>query len=289
MKEPNHHIIKSAVRWIAVFLLVVVAFATAKEQKPNPAEHEQKVRDIVQFLQYVLNTIGSKETSARDKDVHIRDRNTKIFRDSKVQIEDDLDENRSVITNKDVQAYLKDVDFFFEDAAFEFNIRNIKGEVNANGELIYKVTTARNLRATTIGGKQINKTIPRYIEVNYYPDQQDLKIVSIYTNVFDESKALQGWWSQLSYEWQSIFKRRLGITADSVTLDDIQNITSIDALDLSDNRYLRDIEPLAELSNLNTLDLSGTGIPDLTPIRNLTGLVELDISQTAVTVLTPLK
>ncbi|HEY8510899.1 MAG TPA: leucine-rich repeat domain-containing protein [Cyclobacteriaceae bacterium] len=289
MKEPNHHIIKSAGRWIAVFLLVVVAFATAKAQKPNPAEHEQKVRDIVQFLQYVLNTIGSKETSARDKDVLIRESYTKIFRDSKVQIEDDLDENRSVITNKDVQAYLKDVDFFFEDAAFEFNIRNIKGEVNANGELFYKVTTARNLRATTIGGKQINKTIPRYIEVNYYPDQQDLKIVSIYTNVFDESKALQSWWSQLSYEWQSIFKRRLGITADSVTLDDIQNITSIDALDLSDNRYLRDIEPLAELSNLKTLDLSGTGITDLTPIRNLTGLVELDISQTAVTDLTPLK
>lgn len=281
--------INSAGRWIAGFLLVIAAFTTASAQKPNPAEHEQKVRDIVAFLQYVLNTIGSKETSARDKDVLIKESYTKIFRDAEVQVEDDLDENRSVITNKDVQAYLKDVDFFFDDASFEFTIRNIKGEVNANGQLFYKVTTARNLRATTVGGKQINKTIPRYIEINYNPEDQDLKIVSIYTNEFDESKALQTWWDRLSYEWQSIFKRRLSITADSVTLDDIKNMTSIDALDLSDNRYLRDVEPLAELSALKTLDLSGTGITDLTPIRNLTGLVELDISRTAISDLTPLK
>ncbi len=286
-EKENH--MKPVGRWITVLLLVVASFQSAMAQRPDPAEHEQKVRDIVAFLQYVLNTIGSKETSARDKDVLIRESYTKIFRDDKVQVEDDLDEARSVITNKDVQAYLKDVDFFFEDATFDFNIRNIKGEVNANGELFYKVTTARNLRGTTVGGKQVNKTIPRYIEINYNPDDQDLKIVSIYTNVFDESKALQGWWSQLSYEWQSIFKRRLGITADSITIDDIKNMTSIDALDLSDNRYIRTIEPLAELSALKTLDLSGTDITDLTPIRNLTGLVELDISGTTVTDLTPLK
>lgn len=280
---------RSAGRWIAMLVMVFVAATDTWAQRPDPAEHEQKVRDIVAFLQYVLNTIGSKETSARDKDVLIRESYTKIFRDSKVQVEDDLDEDRSVITNKDVQAYLKDVDFFFEDAAFDFNIRNIQGEVNANGELFYKVTTARNLRGTTVGGKQVNKTVPRYIEINYNPDDQDLKIVSIYTNVFDESKALLTWWSQLSYEWQSVFKRRLGITADSITVDDIQNMISIDALDLSDNPFLRTIEPLAELSNLKTLDLSGTGITDLTAIRNLTGLVELDISQTTITDLTPLK
>lgn len=151
---------RSAGRWIAMLVMVFVAATDTWAQRPDPAEHEQKVRDIVAFLQYVLNTIGSKETSARDKDVLIRESYTKIFRDSKVQVEDDLDEDRSVITNKDVQAYLKDVDFFFEDAAFDFNIRNIQGEVNANGELFYKVTTARNLRGTTVGGKQVNKTVP---------------------------------------------------------------------------------------------------------------------------------
>lgn len=277
--------------FVAVVLLIALVnpFGMAQETRPDPAKHEQKVRDMVAFLEYVLNTLGSRETSARDKDVLIRESYTKIFRDSKVQIEDDLDDERKVITNKDVQAYLKDVDFFFEDAAFEFNIKGIKGEVNANGELFYKVSIARNLKAITVGGTQVNKTIPRYIEINYNTDDQDLKIVSIYTNVFDESRALKTWWSGLSYEWQSIFKKRLGIAYDSLTLDDIKNITSIDALDVSNNKFLRTIEPLGELSNLKTLNLSGSGITDLTPIRNLTGLVELDVSDTQVPDLTPLK
>lgn len=274
---------------IVLFILMAVPFGMAQQAKPDPAAHEQKVRDMVAFLQYVLNTLGSSETSARDKDVLIRESYTKIFRDDKVQVEDDLDPDRKVITNKDVQAYLKDVDFFFDDVAFEFNIKNIKGEVNANGELFYKVSIARNLKGTTVGGVQINKTIPRYIEINFNPDDQDLKIVSIYTNVFDESRALTTWWSQLSYEWQALFKRRLGITTDSVTLDDIKNITSIDALDVSNNRYLLTVEPLAELSNLKSLNLSGSAVTDLTPIRNLTGLVELDISNTQVVDLMPLK
>ena len=274
---------------VVLLIFLVNPWVMAQQTKPDPAKHEQKVRDMVAFLEYVLNTLGSRETSARDKDVLIRESYTKIFRDSKVQIEDDLDDERKVITNKDVQAYLKDVDFFFEDAAFEFNIKNIKGEVNANGELFYKVSIARNLKAITVGGTQVNKTIPRYIEINYNSDDQDLKIVSIYTNVFDESRALKTWWGGLSYEWQSIFRKRLGITSDSLSLDDIKNITSIDALDVSNNKYLRSIDPLGELSNLKTLNLSGSGITDLTPIRNLTELVELDVSGTQVSDLTPLK
>ena len=67
---------------------------------------------------------------------------TKIFRDAKVQVEDDLVEKRNVITNKDVQAYLKDVDFFFDDVKFEFTIKDIQGKVNANDKLFYKVSLA---------------------------------------------------------------------------------------------------------------------------------------------------
>src|SRR5690349_8676114 len=77
---------------------------------PDPTkQHEQEVRDMVAFLAYVLNTIGSAGTDARDKDVLITESYTKIFRDGKVQVEDDLVEKRNVVTNKDVPAYLKDV------------------------------------------------------------------------------------------------------------------------------------------------------------------------------------
>lgn len=276
--------------WLALLLVVWIcpAIALAQEAKVDTKKHEQKVRDMVAFLEYVLNTIGSGTTSARDKDVLISESYTKIFRDSKVQIEDDLVEKRNVITNKDVQAYLKDVDFFYDDLKFEFTIKDIQGKVNANDRLFYKVSLLRNIQGTTVEGKLVNNTIPRYIEINFDPKDQDLKIVSIYTKEFDERGALQNWWKSLSFEWQSIFQRRLNIT-DSVDLTAIRNISSIESLDLSGNQYITDIEPLAQLSSLQILNLSRTNISDLSPIRNLTELVELDFSNTKLEDISALK
>ena len=42
---------------------------------------------------------------------------TKFFRDEDVQVEDDLIDERETVTNKNVQAYLKDVDFFFKNVS----------------------------------------------------------------------------------------------------------------------------------------------------------------------------
>lgn len=278
-------------KWLIIPILFLSMYATvveAQEAKPDTKKHEQKVRDMVAFLEYVLNTVGSGTTSARDKDVLITESYTKIFRDSKVQIEDDLVEKRNVITNKDVQAYLKDVDFFYDDLKFEFTIKEIHGKVNANDRLFYKVSLLRNIQGTTVEGKLVNNTIPRYIEINFDPKDQDLKIVSIYTNEFDEKGALENWWKTLSFEWQSIFQRRLNIT-DSVDLADIKNISAIESLDLSGNQYITDIEPLAQLSSLQILNLSNTNISDLSPIRNLTELIELDFSNTQLEDITALK
>lgn len=273
---------KNSKRWGAILLLTWFMVGTALAQKPNPAKHEQQVRDMVAFLQYVLNTLGDQHTSARDKDVLVTESYTKIFRDAKVQIEDDLDANRKVITNKDVQAYLKDVDFFFKNVEFEFEIRDIKGEVNANEQLFYKVTLTRTLKGTTADGVPVNNTIPRYIEINFDPADQDLKIVSIYTHEFDASKALKQWWEQLSFEWRSIFKQKLNITSDSVTMADLKDMTTIEALDLGHNEYIQDIAPLSELVNLRVLNLSNTAITDLSPIRNLTELADINLAHTPV-------
>lgn len=265
--------------------------ATVKESAPADASgNEQKVRDIVAFLEYMLNTLGSSETPVRDKTVLVTESYSKIFRDAKVQVEDDLDEDRDVITNKDVVAYLKDVDFFFSDVKFEFVIDNIQQQAIAGGDrdkLSYKVSLRRNLKGTTSEGAPVNNTIPRYIEVNFSPEDQDLRIVSIYTNEFNEKDALANWWKELSYEWQAIFKRQLNVT-DSVTLNDLKNITAIESLDLSNNEYIQTLEPLTQLINLRSLKLSGTSISDITPIRNLMELTELDISHTNVKDLSPL-
>ncbi len=262
---------------------------TSGRETVDAAQHEQKVRDIVAFLQYMLNTLGSNATGARDKEVLITESFSKIFRDEKVQVEDDLVEGRTVITNKDVVAYLKDVDFFFRDVKFEFDISKIESNTLSNGLLFYRVVLTRNLSGTTSDGKVVNNTMPRYIEINFDPESQDLKIVSIYTNEFDEKEALTNWWGRLSFEWQSIFRERTGINKDSLDLDDIKTITAITDLDLSENTLIQSIEPLGALAGLYSLNISGTAVPDLVSIRNLTSLEHLDISNTPVEDLSPLK
>ena len=267
---------------------------TKQPEPPRPLPEvsngtdEQKVKGIIAFFQFMLNTLGSATTSSRDKDVLITESYSKIFRDAKVQVEDDLDEAREVITNKDIVAYLKDVDFFFKEAKFEFTVEEIKSSTLPSGQLFYKVSTRRNLTGTTSDGTAVNNTIPRFIEINFNPEDQDLKIVSIYTNEFDEKEALTNWWSELSYEWQSFFKHKLALP-DSVSLGDIKKATAIQELDLGGNQYIQNIAPLAQLIDLKVLNLSRTKITDLTPIRNLTELTDLDLSDTKVNDLSPLK
>lgn len=291
---------------LTVSLVFMVALGTVAQKKPqksakkpaaqkesaqvkagNP-QNQEKVKDLIAFLQLLLNTLGSSSTSARDKEIVITESYAKIFRDGKVQVEDDLAETRSTITNKDVVAYLKDVDFFFENVMFEFLTEDIREGVNANGQVFYKASLRRILNGKTAGGKTISNTIPRFVEVNYDADAEDLKIVSIYTNEFDEKEALTSWWNSLSFEWRTIFKRKLNIV-DSVQLNDIKDMIALNELDLSGNEYIQSLEPLAQLVNLRMLNLSHTSVEDLTPIRNLTELVELNLSGTRIFDLTPLK
>jgi Leucine-rich repeat (LRR) protein len=262
--------------------------AKPTEYKPDTTADEKKVRDIISFLEYMLNTLGSSGTPVRDKEVLITESYAKIFRDAKVQIEDDLDEDRKVITNKDVVAYLKDVNFFFSDVRFEFAIEEIKGQPLPNGQYFYKVSARRTLTGTTSDKEPVKNTTPRFLEINYDPKNQDLKIVSIYTNEFNEKEALLNWWRDLSFEWKSVFKEKLNLK-DSAQLADIKRVTALYELDLSGNRYLQDLEPLAQLISLRSLNLSNTNASDLTPIRNLADLVSLNLANTKVNDLAPLK
>jgi Leucine-rich repeat (LRR) protein len=260
----------------------------AEKVERNFSEEENKVKNIITFLQFVLNTLGSSTTPSRDKDVLVTESYSKIFRDDQVQVEDDLDEDREVITNKDVVAYLKDVDFFFQDVKFDFVIDDIKSSTLPSGELFYKVSLHRNLVGTTADGRKVSNNMPRYVEINFNPEDQDLKIVSIYTNEFDERAALTEWWKNLSHQWQQIFREKLSIK-DSVSLENIKSITAIQDLDLGSNRFIQDLGPLSQLPDLKLLNLAATNITDLTPIRNLTELVELDLQNTKVEDLGPLK
>ena len=101
-------------------LFFLLSFAASAQtikgySKDQVLELSTKVEDQVRFLEFLLNTVGSSQTSARDKDVIIRESYLKIFRDGKVQVEDDLLLDRKVVTNKDVTAYFKDIEFFYKN------------------------------------------------------------------------------------------------------------------------------------------------------------------------------
>ncbi len=264
---------------------------TTEEKPVDPSvSQEDRVRDIVKFLEFLMNTLGSEETPARDKDVIVTESYLKIFRDSKVQVEDDLDAKREVITNKDVTAYLKDVDFFFKDVKFEFKIDKIEQSGSPEDVLYYKVSMTREMNGITSEGKPMTNSMPRFIEVNYDPRNQDLKIVSIYTNQFDEKLSLLNWWQGLSLEWQQIFRKKINKQPnDSVQVADIKQIKLITDLDASNNTFIRSIDPLSQFSKLSVLNLSGLEIADLSPLRNMTEMEDLSIAGTKVADLSVLK
>ncbi len=252
-------------------------------------EHNKdKIEQLISFLEFTLNTVGSKETPTKEKEIIINQSYLKIFEDAEVQIEDDLDDNRETVTNKNVQAYLKDIDFFFQDASFELMVEDISHFLNDNGQLYFRVSLTRHLLGITLDGDTLNSIKPRFIEINYNDIQRDLKIVSIYTTKLSEKEELLSWWQSLSLEWQSVLKRQLGIydTIGHVQLKDIIELTE---LDISGNQYIDELDGINQLKNLNYLDISNTRIKDLFPLRNLTGLTRLKCNNTDISSFNPLR
>ncbi|MBD3627385.1 leucine-rich repeat domain-containing protein [Cyclobacterium sp.] len=278
--------IKINISLLLIFLSgtsLLLAQDLGEYSKQEIKNFSQQAEDQVRFLQYFLNTVGSSETSARDKDVIIRESYKKIFRDENVQIEDDLLTDRKVITNKNVVAYLKDIEFFFKDVAFEFKIKEVKPKLNDNDELFFEIGLDRTLTGLGLENEKIENTKSRYIEINLDRDSNELKIASIYTTKLSRDEELLEWWSTLSLEWETLLKKQFQIEEDSVGLDMLYKIAALDTLDLSGNRLLIDLSPIQVFRDLKYLDISHTQIEDLAPVSNVTFLSYLDISHTAAT------
>jgi hypothetical protein len=244
-------------------------------------EYSSKVEDQVRFLEYLLNTIGSAETQPRDKDVVIRESYLKIFRDSEVQVEDDLLLDRKVVTNKNVTAYLKDIEFFYKDVNFKFKIREIKPQQKDNGDVFFTASLDRTLTAIGINNEKVSNTKPRFVEVNLDAKTQELKIASVYTTKVSRDEELAEWWSVLEPSWQSYFKNRFALNDyDSITVEQLYKFVEVDSLDISGTTSLLDLSPMEAMRNLKYVNLSNTQITELGPISNVTFLEYLDVSNT---------
>ncbi len=228
----------------------------------------------------MLNTIGSNRNSARDKEVIISESYKKVFKDQFVQIEDDLALDRKVITNKDVSAYLRDVDFFFQTIQFDFQDVNIEKVQLENDSYYFLASFESTITAVTYDGQNQSRSQKRFIELNLDEQASDLKIVSVYSTKVSREKELALWWESLSFEWVTIFNQQVAF--DSISSSALKKIAAIDSLYLPNNVFIQDLEALSALKDLKYLDVSNTKITDLSPLRYARNLKTLNVSNTKV-------
>ncbi|MFH1119548.1 MAG: leucine-rich repeat domain-containing protein [Bacteroidota bacterium] len=289
------------------------------------AKYKKQATQMVSFMEFAFNTLGSSRSEYKEKDIIINQSYLKFFKDSKVQIEDDLVENRDVVTNKDVQAYLKDIDFFFTDVVFKFIVEEITQELNEKGGIFFKVRTNRNIQGTSIEGKNINDNKTRFIEINLDDAKGELKIASIYTTRTGEEQELIAWWNNLDPVWRRFFgantlvldsiplrdvagigrdyifilpegipKEDSVFYADTIKLNpatvfmEIRRILRAEQVNISGIKGIFDLEPISALTSLKHLNISGASISGMEPARNLSKLETLNASASLVASLLPL-
>lgn len=323
---------------ILLMLCLITLTATAQKKKQNNgltkeelAAYETEINKMVNYLQETLNFIGDPEQTAQEKEIIFSQTYSKIFQNDKVQIEDDLDTKRNTNLTKDVQAYLKDIDFFFQYATFTFDVQNIASLNKEDGSPYFRVTMNRKLVGKTVTNDSINEVKKRFIEINLDKVRNDLKIASIYTTQVNERETLRYWWNAMPSPWKTYFGKELRIN-DTIPLQSIVQVNETDfiysypilsvidgdtiasdwkevmvrngldefyaklkglvmmqSIDVSGIKTITTLDPLSELSELQTLNISGTNVSDLTPLRNSNKLKTLKAANTRIDDLTPLK
>lgn len=198
----------------------------AYKLSPEEVEaYKAQTRALVSYFEGTLNFLGDASATTQEKEIVINESWSKIFVNSEVQVEDDLDEQREVPINKDVQAYLKDVDFFFRSAVFAFDIQSVEPMVGENGNMYFKVTFMRRLNAISLNNDTLQSAKLRYMEVNLDPFKKDLKIASYYTTRINEQDELRQWWTSVPPYWKAILGRD-AVVFDTLLMADIEGVVN---------------------------------------------------------------
>jgi Leucine-rich repeat (LRR) protein/arsenate reductase-like glutaredoxin family protein len=213
---------------LLMLLLIIATSGFSQDQEINPEaieQYKEECRQLVGFLEGTLNFLGDSAATVQEKEVVINQSYAKIFRDAEVQVEDDLDENRETLVNKDIQAYLKDVDFFFKTVVFRFDIQQIEQFANADGALFFKVSLVRQLEGITVQNDTVSNSRERFVEINLDPFKKDLKIVSFYTTKLNEKEELRNWWNTMAFEWRTFFGENV-LVYDTLPVTDILHLSA---------------------------------------------------------------
>jgi Leucine-rich repeat (LRR) protein len=273
--ENNKH---AGLRFLLCLLLSVSGvFAVSAQEADDP--NIEKVQGLVSYYRFMLNTVGGQRASMTEKETIINSSFDKVFRDPEVQIEDDLSLDRSAIVNKNVQAYLRDVDFFFQEIKFEFEDIEVSRETNEVGDPYYLVSFMSSWEGKNLEGEEVSNSGERFMEVNI-DDQGDIKIVSVYTTKVSRAEQLRSWWDELPVSWDNYFREKFSLGYDSVDVNRLEEISAIDSLNLEGERWIEDVQALSIFRGLKKLNLRNTRVSDLVPLRYAQNLSYLDISAT---------
>ncbi len=215
------------------------------------AQYTEQSKQLVSYLEGTLNFLGNPNELPSEKDIIFNESYLKFFVDDKVQVEDDLDENRDISLNKDIQAYLKDIDFFFKQVKFSFEIDEIEQLVTDSNILVFKLSLNRHLEGITVENDTVNNNQLRFIEINLDPLQNDLKIASIYTTKIREQEELRFWWNNMSSEWKNFFGKSI-IVYDTLPFKNIEWFSDTSIVTMKRN----------EVVTSDTAILSDDGITD---------------------------
>lgn len=295
------------------FLNVSILSINAQNLSVSSDQNNQ-INQIVSYLEYSLNVMGDPDMSVQDKEVISTSSYLNVFKDANVQIEDDLTEKRSQPVYKNVQAYLRDISFFFQKAVFELKITSIEKKLSEEEKPYFIVTVQRKISGQTKSNQKFSNTVTRYIELvpNF---QQELKIVSIYsTKLFQSEENIQ-WWDKLSNNWKKEFAKyivlsegftlanlmetkgafnwkenyewldnngkyhQLSLTKDAWS-DKIQSLFLIQQINLSGENFFTNVQPLSKFIYLERVNLENTQVKNLDGLRNATSLKELYLTNT---------
>ncbi len=280
----NNRAVKLALLLIITINLTAIDNVQAQQPQKNNALHDQYepyVGQLLSFLAKIYNSLGNDAVGQKDKNTIIQSSYKKVFLSDKVQIEDDLIIGRKALVVKNVQSYLQDIDIFYKTANFNFKILEIKAVTNLSNQSFLRVAVNQIFNGINVKGKAINYERVRFMEIAINEQTDDLKISSIYTTLVNEEQSLKKWWESLSFEWKVIFQRAVKSEAQPDN-DRLKEMISLEKLDISYNKYINEIEPLAMVSNLREIDISNTSVADLSPLRNNKRLESLNISNTKI-------
>ena len=199
-------------RRIIALLIVLLGVVQVEGQKNSSllsadevAGYKEQSKMMIGFLEGTLNFLGDSQEVIAEKEIIINDSYKKIFRDAEVQIEDDLDENREVPLRKNVQAYLKDIVFFYKQVHFIYAVSSVEQITAENGDIVFKVTVNRELSGITVNNDTVKNNLLRYVEINLDPLKKDLRIVSIYSTKPNAKEEMRYWWNTLPEAWRNYF------------------------------------------------------------------------------------